>query len=321
MKDSLLKTVRDFLQRNLRNAQPLLLGYSGGPDSKALLELLLKCRSYFKFDLHLAHVDHGWRASSQAEAELLREEAAGLGLPFHLLSLEKNVFRKGNLEEQARILRLAFFSELYRTHGAQALLLGHQADDHAEVVLKRVCEGAHLSRLCGLSEVSILETMRVWRPLLSIKKQTLVHYLTRQGIRFFTDPTNHSSQFLRGRMRTELLPLLAKGFGKEIAANFCHLGKEAALLRDYFLKKISPYLEKIVVSERMSYLEIPTEMEEMELRFLLKEWFAKENIFTSREVLNNVSAKALHRETARFPARGASISVDSKRILILKDKN
>ena len=79
MKDPLVKKVKDFLNRYvLMGDAPLLLGYSGGPDSKALLYLLLELRSHFNFKLHLAHVDHGWRAESQNEAEILRKEADAL---------------------------------------------------------------------------------------------------------------------------------------------------------------------------------------------------------------------------------------------------
>ncbi len=319
MKNPLVKTVRDFLHRHFKCKRSLLLGYSGGPDSRALLYLLLECQSHYKFDLHLAHVDHGWRKTSKKEAKLLCKEAEGLKLPFHLLTLKPGSFKKGNLEEQARDFRLAFFSKLYSAHDCQALLLAHQADDQAEIVLKRVCEGAHLSRLCGLSEVTALEKMQIWRPLLSAKKKELTAYLERRGLSYFTDITNTSPRFLRGRMRTELLPLLAKGFGKEIIDNFCHLGRAAESLKSYFIKKISGHLEKVVVGEQESYWDIPQDIEEIELQFLLKEWFTRENILASREVMNTLVAKALSGGVARFPARGGSIYINRKCILILKN--
>ena len=249
MKDPLVKKLTDFLLSRLKGEEPLLLGYSGGPDSKTLLHLLLECRARCAFQLHLAHVDHGWRESSSAEAEALREEAAGLDLPFHLLTLSKDAFREGNWEEQARDYRIEFFRELYCAHGCQALLLAHQADDQAEVVLKRVCEGAHLSRLGGLTETSLLKEMQIWRPLLSLRKKELIAWLQERGLSFIVDPTNENPRFLRGRMRTELLPLLSQGFGKEIIDNFCYLGREAGHLKAYFMKKISPYLEKVIEGE------------------------------------------------------------------------
>ena len=99
MKDPLVKTVRDFLSRYFVCGKPILLGFSGGPDSKALLHLLLECRSLrLPFELHLAHVDHGWRPESKNEADILAKEALQLRLPFHLLTLEMTMFRAGNLQ-------------------------------------------------------------------------------------------------------------------------------------------------------------------------------------------------------------------------------
>lgn len=136
---------KEFLFVHWDRKKPLLLGYSGGPDSKALLYALLECDAR----PHLAHVDHGWREESRAEAEECRAEAIKLGLPFHTIRLD--IPKK---EDAARIARFSFFQSLYRTGPFQALLLAHQADDLAETVLKRTLEGAHLAFLGGMEAAS-----------------------------------------------------------------------------------------------------------------------------------------------------------------------
>ena len=83
MKDPLVLIVKNFLDSKLVPGKPLLLGYSGGPDSKALLYLLLQCRHFYPIDLHVAHVNHGWRPESREEAEILQGEAASLGLSWN----------------------------------------------------------------------------------------------------------------------------------------------------------------------------------------------------------------------------------------------
>ncbi len=150
----LIKTILTFLQNRWDGTSPLLLGYSGGPDSKALLYALLEAgvRS-----LHLAHVDHGWRAESGEEAALIQQEARKLGLICHVHRLTEK--KEGNLEEQARLARLRFFRKLFEEIPFQALLLAHHAGDLAETVLKRLFEGAHLCSLGGMSEEGQLEGM------------------------------------------------------------------------------------------------------------------------------------------------------------------
>ena len=324
MKDRVLNSLKNFLKANLTFPRdgaipPLLLGYSGGSDSKALLYLLLECRDYFFFELHLAHIDHGWRQESKKQAELLRKEAEGLSLPFHLRTLSLKSFKKGNLEEQARDQRLTFFLDLYTHYGFQALLLAHQADDHGEVVLKRVCEGSHLTKLSGILKKNSLKGMQIWRPLIAIQKRDLITWLEQRSLSFINDSTNFNSQFLRGKMRVELLPLLAQGFGKKVLDNLCRLGQSAAKLSDYFHRKLFHHFQKISGGIFGSYLEFSTDLEEIEMQFLLKEWFENEKILVSREVGDEIISKVLQNQIAQFPARGGWIYLDRRRVFLIKD--
>src|SRR3990167_7791319 len=97
---SLPQIIQQFLKDHAKNQGPFLLGYSGGPDSKALLYSLLECGIK---QLHLAHVDHGWRPESAQEAADLRLEADKLHCPFHTIRLTKT--KQGNSEDQARRAR------------------------------------------------------------------------------------------------------------------------------------------------------------------------------------------------------------------------
>jgi tRNA(Ile)-lysidine synthase len=288
VRNPLLKIVINFLKLRLVPNRPLLLGYSGGPDSEALLQLLLECQGFVDFELHLAHIDHGWREESRNEAEELDKKAKSLSLPFFLKRLTSADFKKNNLEEDARNARIEFFYALHEKYNYQALLLGHQADDHAESVLKRVFEGAHFSKLCALFEVTKWQNMSVWRPLIGVRKRELVSYLKRRNIPFFTDPTNQSERFLRGKLRAQLLPFLAQHFGKEITDNLCFLGRESGKLRDYFERKMAPHLEKRQTFAFGSFLNLPVKCEEIELQFLLKEWFTQERCSVSREILEEI---------------------------------
>ena len=153
-----LPQVAAFLKEHWDGSSPLLLGYSGGPDSKALLYALLEAGVK---NLHLAHIDHGWREESGAEAEALRGEAESLGCPFHTVRLPKP--GKGNWEDEARKGRLAFFQSLFQIEPFQALLLARQKEEQAETVLKRVLEGAQ-SRP-GIEPAGRCEQMAGLRPL------------------------------------------------------------------------------------------------------------------------------------------------------------
>ena len=147
MRDPLVQKVKAFLDSHWKPGSPFLLGYSGGPDSKALLYILLECRKVLPLELCLAHVDHGWRKEGREEAEAIAREADKLGLQLFAHRLEAIPNR--NIEAEGRKERTCFFQNVYREICAQGLLLAHQADDQAETVLKRLLEGAHLSHWFG----------------------------------------------------------------------------------------------------------------------------------------------------------------------------
>ncbi|MBP9841745.1 MAG: tRNA lysidine(34) synthetase TilS [Simkaniaceae bacterium] len=219
MRDTLLQIVRDFLRPRLKGG-PVLLAYSGGGDSTALFHLVLKYREIYPLDLHVAHVDHGWREESEREALLLKDACP---VPFYLHRLKVDPMEK-NLEDRCRNLRLAFFYEIYQMLGAEALLMAHHANDQAETVLKRIFEGGSLH---GILPDRDIEGMRVLRPLLGVQKKELIAYLEKEGISYFTDPTNEDERFLRGKMRKSIIPLLEEHFGKGIVAPLCRLAERS----------------------------------------------------------------------------------------------
>lgn len=205
-----------------------MLGYSGGPDSKALLYALIECG----VKPHIAHVDHGWREESREEADLLKKEAERLDCPFFTirLNIEKT-------EDAARKARLNFFSSLMDNYAA--LLLAHQADDLAETVLKRILEGAHLPHLGGMEPVSEQNGMKIWRPLLNVRRSEILQFLNDRSLIPLIDSSNFDPTYLRARMRSEIFPFLNQAFGKETTENLTLLSERAYELKEYLDRQVA----------------------------------------------------------------------------------
>lgn len=310
MKDPLLQEVKNFLEKRLSPDKPVLLGYSGGPDSKALLMQLLACR----INLHIAHVDHGWREESKGEAEAIAQEAKSLGVTAHFRRLSAEDFSPSNAENQARDHRLQFFSEIYTQLGCQALVLGHHADDQAEVVLKRLFEGASIFSLGGLAGDAEVQGMRIWRPLISIPKKKILEWLEQKNLSYFVDPTNVSCHNLRGKMRQDILPQLATSFGKEIASNLCRLGEESKELKDYFSHLNAPILASVKNGslDLRPFLPLP----QVQLRFLLKDWFKQEKFSFSHQIIEGMIDAVGGTEKKRFVIGKGEVQIGKGLILI-----
>lgn len=197
---------------------PLLLALSGGSDSFALYHLMLETKHPFE----VIHVDHGWREESGLEAE---ELASKVQVPFHLHRLQKP---QTNREDAARQERLSLYKKICEERNLEGVLLGHHADDQAETVLKRLFEGARLTKLSGLEREKIVENVLLLRPLLDFRKKQLISYLENKGESWFREPP---SDDLRNRMRRHILPILSEYFGKEIVPVLCRLAEDAKRLR------------------------------------------------------------------------------------------
>ncbi len=298
----------EFLSVHWDQKSPLLLGYSGGPDSKALLYSLLENG----VKPHLAHVDHGWREESREEAEVLRRESVDLGCPFFTVRL--NLPKK---EDEARKGRIEFFRSLFPAY--QAVLLAHQAEDLAETVLKRILEGAHLSYLSGMQPVSNQYGMTLWRPFLNIRRRDILQFLEERSLIPIIDSSNEDPAYLRSRMRSEIFPFLNETFGKETVENLTLLSERAVELKKYLDQQV----ESVKVEKGpWGILVNLGSLERIEQRHLIQKIAREESIPFSREELETILNWV---EEGRERVKTKKILVDKGRIfffsLAAKDSN
>lgn len=205
---ALLDTVRAALPTapSLR----LLVAFSGGPDSTALLYILCALARNRALTVEAAHLDHGLDAHSAARARTAGRIAGALGIPFHEERREVAELRHPgeSMEEAARRIRYDFLEEVRQRQGCTWMLTAHHRDDQAETVLLRILQGTGLGGLRGIAP----RRGRVLRPLLALAREDLevasraLHRET--GLLPCQDPTNRSMAMLRNRIRSHLLPRL-----------------------------------------------------------------------------------------------------------------
>jgi tRNA(Ile)-lysidine synthase len=177
---------------------------SGGADSTALLLALHDAGSRPV----VAHLDHGLRPESAADAGFVGELAGRLGLRAAIERRDVEAHRrrrKESLEAAAREVRHAFLREVAEREGAAAIFLAHTADDQVETFLLRLIRGAGPAGLGGMRFKDGL----LCRPLLGTWRTDVEVFLRRRGQGWHEDASNQDRRFLRNRVRHELLPLLA----------------------------------------------------------------------------------------------------------------
>lgn len=199
------------LQSLLSPDLPIIVAVSGGADSLCLLGTLHESG----YSLIVAHFDHQLRPDSADDAQFVEEIAAQYKLPFVCGSGDVKAYaaaHKQTIEEAARNSRYQFFFEQARQHNAQAVAVGHTADDQAETVLMHFLRGAGLSGLKGILPSTRLPhfdpEIPLVRPILHLWRTDTEAWCARHNLVPREDPTNASTDYFRNRLRHTLIPEL-----------------------------------------------------------------------------------------------------------------
>ncbi len=195
----------------LQKTRPIIAGVSGGADSLCLMGLL----SNLGYPLVVAHFNHQLRPEAADDARQVEAAAQARGLAFVLGTENVSdyaVNRAIPIEEAARELRYRFLFEQARTWSAQAVAVGHTADDQVETVLMHLLRGSGLGGLKGMSFSTLFPAwdplLPLVRPLLSTWREETQAYCALNGLHPVVDATNADPAYLRNRVRLELIPLL-----------------------------------------------------------------------------------------------------------------
>ncbi len=198
-------------QCKLSKDRPIIAGVSGGPDSLCLLGIL-RAEGY---RVIVAHFNHKLRDDSDVDANVVEQTASRLNLASVVESGDVRGLadaEKLSIEEAARMLRYRFLMEQAHRFTAQAVAVGHTADDQVETVLMHFIRGAGLDGLKGMNHRTVIKMfdpeIPIVRPLLGIWREETVVYCAANGFRPRHDPSNASLDFLRNRLRHLLIPSL-----------------------------------------------------------------------------------------------------------------
>jgi tRNA(Ile)-lysidine synthase len=190
-----------------RPPDQLGVAVSGGGDSMALLNLLHALCALHGSKLRVVTVDHGLRAAAAAEARMVTDVCAGLGLRHDVLVWD-GWDGQGNLQDAARRARYALMADWGRANAIDTIAVGHTADDQAETLLMRLARRAGVDGLAGMKRRLVMEGMTWVRPLLGATRADLRDYLVQRDIPWIEDPSNEDEVFERIKAR-KMLDVLA----------------------------------------------------------------------------------------------------------------
>ena len=184
----------------------LLVGFSGGVDSSALLHALSLLPQARGRGLRAVHVDHGVHADSGAWAAHCVAFGTALGVEVQTVRADVADIDDLGLEGAARAARHEAFASALRDD--EGLVLAHHRDDQAETVLLRLLHAAGAEGLAGMRALRPFARAWLWRPLLSLGRDVLREHARAHQLQWIEDPSNTSLQHARNHVRHAVLPAL-----------------------------------------------------------------------------------------------------------------
>lgn len=181
----------------------ILVAFSGGVDSTALLRVLSKIHK--KENLAACYFHHGEDSNQEyrKEAQVFCEKLCKK-LEVTFFTLKSSELAKS--EAQYRELRYEALRRLQKENGFSILATAHHRDDLLETRLMRLIRGTGAQ---GFQAMQVYKD-QVFRPFLETSKKELKKYLREEKVRTYEDPTNTSLDPFRNWIREEWLKGLEK---------------------------------------------------------------------------------------------------------------
>ena len=199
-------SLTDHLARALDDAPgvPLVVAFSGGPDSTALLHALASQMP--RPPLRALHVDHGLHADSATWAVHCRRFCDSLGVPVDVIRVTVDLTRGEGIEAAARRARHDAFASALKP--GEYVVLAHHRDDQMETVLLKLMRGAGPDGLAGMKALRPSGAGMLWRPLLDLPRAALLDHIAANGLSTLHDPSNDDPRIARGYLRATVIPAL-----------------------------------------------------------------------------------------------------------------
>lgn len=258
----MLNTKFEAQYRLLGSPKKILVAVSTGVDSMVLLDLLRQLPNDSRPEIGIAYVDHQLRAQSQIETEFIEKYCLENQLKLYKKVWPVSEHGLKGIENEARKMRYTFFEQVMRSGDYPTLMTAHQSNDQIETLVMKGIRGGDIRQLTGISGIRSFGPGQLIRPLLSFSKQVIRQYAEKQGIPFFEDETNQSTDFFRNRVRKEIIPKMLEN------------NQQAIEHAQSYANQLSDLLELVdeSVDEKVAVLKDKSGFQIKEWTILAKKW-------------------------------------------------
>ena len=306
---------------NSLKKKTFLIAVSGGPDSLALTALA-KAYSYRnKCKIYYVLVDHNLRKNSSDEAKSVKGLLKKYQITLNILKNKKII--TSNMQSEARKVRYNLLINFCKKKKIKTILTAHNLEDQVETFFIRLSRGSGLQGLSSMKQIyKIDDNINLIRPLLNFKKNQLIKISKITFGKYFKDPTNKNTKYLRTRIRNLKTSLETSGINYDkIFQSIKNLASSRDTL-DYYFKKI--YKDIIVKRNDKIFIDlkkfnnINQEMKVMVLKKIIKDFTNSYYSARSKKIINLID-QIKAKKNAKFTLGGCIILRGKKHIIFEKE--
>lgn len=244
----------------IKYGDTVVAAISGGPDSMALLHMLIRLKRALDLELVCAHVNHNTGRKGQLEEQKYVEKyCKANGVTFETMTIDS--YGDDNFENEARTKRYNFFENIIKRYEAKFLFTAHHGDDLMETILMRITRGASLKGYSGFSKVVDRGSYKIIRPLIELTKEDLIEYNEHYNIKYYIDKTNLEDIHTRNRYRKYIVPAF-KMEDPNVNKKFLKFSKTLLEYNDYIDRQVKKKIKSIYID---NVLNIPLFLKEEKL--------------------------------------------------------
>ena len=307
---------------NFFRKKTFLIAVSGGPDSLALTALAKSYSYENKCKIYYVLVDHNLRKDSSLEAisvkKLLKKNQINLNI------LKNKELIKKNVQSEARRIRYSLLTNFCKKRRIKTILTAHNFEDQVETFFIRLSRGSGLEGLSSMKQINKMNNnINLVRPLLDVKKIQLIKISKVIFGRFYKDPTNKNTKYLRTRIRNLKKSLETSGINyDQVFRSINNLASSRDTLELYFNK-----IYKDTVKKKKNKIFIRLEgfnslNKEMKMRVFKKSIKDFTNSYyspRSKKIFNLID-QIRAKKNPKLTLGGCIISREKNHIILKKEK-
>ena len=249
MKEKVLEIIKKY--NLIENGDKIVIGVSGGPDSIALLNVILEIKNENKinFNMVVCHINHMIRDEANDDEEYVSNFCKENNIEFYVKRIEIEKIAKESkvgTEEAGRNARYQFFHEILQKTSSNKIATAHTGNDNAETVLMNIIRGSSTSGLKGIDVVR----NNLIRPLIKCNRNEIEEYCKKNNLNPRIDKTNFENIYTRNKVRNMLIPYIKENFNPNIIESLNRLSDLSKQENEYLEDETKKAYKKILITAK-----------------------------------------------------------------------